>query len=109
KPGTATIVVSGGGLQPTTFEYRVKRIPDPVMYLGKSKGGSMNVAEFKVHAGLAALLEGFDFNAKAEVRSYEVVRLRKGDAATAENRGAKYGDDVRRLVESAQRGDVFFL
>lgn len=29
KIGTSMITVSGGGLDPATFEYRVKRIPDP--------------------------------------------------------------------------------
>ena len=47
KPGTSTITVSGGGLQATKFDFRVKRIPDPVAKLSKERGGSIASGVFK--------------------------------------------------------------
>ncbi len=109
KTGTATVTVSGGGLAPTTFEYRVKRIPDPVMMMSKHKGGKISVAEFKAQTGIYPLLEGFDFNAKCDVQDFNVVRVRKGDAVEAPNRSGRFGSEVQRLQEGAQRGDIFYF
>ncbi len=109
KTGRASITVSGGGLQPTNFEYKVKRIPDPTMKLGNLTGGHVPVAHFKAQKGLIPFLENFDFEAKAVVKGFELVRIRKGDAATAINRGGRYGSEAQRLVDNAQRKDIFYF
>lgn len=109
KTGQATITVSGGGLPPATFEYRVKRIPDPVVKLGDLTGGTVPIAHFQAQKGLIPFLENFDFKAKCDMRGFELVRLRKGDAATATNQGGGFGSDARRLIDTAQRGDVFYF
>lgn len=109
KAGTATVTVSGGGLKPTSFAYRVKRIPDPVMVMSKYRGGRISVAEFKAQPGIFPLLEGFDFDAKCNVQDFNVVRVRKGDAVEAPNRGGKFGSEVQRLQDNAQRGDIFYF
>ena len=105
----ATITVSGGGLPPTTFEYRVKRIPDPVVKLGNLLGGHVPVAHFKVQQGLIPHLLDFEFDAKAKISSFELVRLRDGDAATAKNHGGRFGSAAQRLVDNAERGDIFYF
>ena len=109
KTGKATITVSGGGLKPTVFEYRVKRIPDPVMVMSNHRGGQISVAEFKAQQGIFPLLEGFDFDAKCDVQDFHIVRVRKGDAAEAVNRGSRFGTEARRLIDNAQRGDIFYF
>jgi gliding motility-associated protein GldM len=108
-PGKASVRVSGGGLQPTAFEYRVKRIPDPVMMLGKSKGGPMTAGEFKAYNEITPVLEGFDFDARCTCEEFELVRVRKGDAATALNKTGKYGTETRRIVDGVQRGDICYF
>ena len=108
RPGEATITVSGGGLEPTVFPYRIKRIPDPVVKLGgKHLGGTMRIAEFRAQRGLIPVLEQFDFDARCEVQGFQVTRVRKGDAANVSNRGAAYGDSARRLIAASERDDLF--
>lgn len=109
KAGKASIIVSGGGLKPTVFEYRIKRIPDPVMVMGNHRGGALPVAEFKAQQGVFPLLEGFDFNAKCEVIDFQVVRVRKGEGQEAINKGPRFGSEARRLIDHAERGDVFYF
>ncbi|MEO1262437.1 MAG: gliding motility protein GldM [Bacteroidota bacterium] len=109
KTGRASITISGGSLQPTSFDYTVKRIPDPVMKLGNLTGGKIPVSHFKAQKGLIPHLLNFDFEAKARVKSYELVRIRRGDAATARNRGGGYERDAKRLIENAKRGDIFYF
>lgn len=109
RKGEATITVSGGGLDPTTLKYKVKKIPDPTMKLGNNTGGSIRLAEFKAQQGLIPILENFDFDAKCSVDGFEITRVRNGDAATAKNRKAGFGSEARRLIDKAKIKDIFYF
>ncbi len=110
KPGKATITVSGDGLAPTKFEYRVKPIPDPVLHLGKSTGGRMSPAEFRAHRGPIPLLMNFDFDARCKIRGFELVRLPKnGDAQPVRNQGGTYQGRAKDLIKKADFGDAYFF
>lgn len=110
KVGDAKIWVFGGGLEKTAFDYRIKRIPDPVLYLGNKKGGNIKVAEFKAHQGIIPLLEQFDFNARCNIVEFELVRVPKNDdVRVVNNKGGKYESEAKRLVDAAQIGDVFYF
>ncbi len=110
QPGEAKITVSGGGLTPTTFDFRVKRIPDPIPQLGRSKGGDMGNGEFKAQEGVAAILDNFDFDAKCQIQGYTLVYIAKReDPVDSVNPGARYNDKSQRLVERAKPGDVYYF
>jgi gliding motility-associated protein GldM len=110
EPGEARITVSGGGLTPTNFNFRVKRIPDPTPQLGRSKGGEMANGEFKAQDGLIAMLEGFDFDARCDIQGYDLVYIAKReDAVDSQNPGGRYNEKSRRLVERAKPGDVYYF
>ncbi len=113
RPGEAKITVSGGGLKPTNFPFRVKRIPDPTPALGagpNKKGGVMPNGEFKAQLGLAAILEGFDFDAKCKIQGYEITRVAKRqDPVSHVNGGARYGDAAKRAVMQAKPGDTYYF
>lgn len=110
RAGRATITVSGGGLPPTTFEYRIKRIPNPVIYLGDKRGGKISVGEMKVHKGLRPVLEGFDFDAKCKIQGFEMVRAPKGrDVQVALNRGGNYGPEAQRIIDNTKRNDTYYF
>lgn len=110
KVGEATITVSGPGLNPTTFPYRVKRIPDPIPALGNLRGGDVPSGTFRAQQGLIPILEQFDFNARCSVISYEMARKpRSGDVALATNQGARYEAATRRLVDQADHGDTYYI
>ncbi len=110
KIGDAKITVSGGGLAPTTYQYRVKKIPTPIVKLGNSIGGSMKAAEFKIHKGVYPHLENFDFEATCNVVGFELTRLpKKDDPQFAKNNGGKYGAEAQRLVQRAQPGDIYYF
>lgn len=67
-PGKATITVSADG-KSSTFDFRVKRIPDPVFKVGPSSGGGIQAAVFKSQQFCRAELENFDFDARFQVVS----------------------------------------
>ena len=105
----AKINVTAPGMQ-ASKEFRVKRIPDPIPMLSKSRGGSMSAGEFKAQQGVRPVLSGFDFDAKCNVTEYVVVRSpRRQDPEIKRNGGGKYTGEVKGLISKASAGDRFFF
>lgn len=69
-PGKATITVTADK-KPTTFEFRVKRIPDPIFKVGPG-GTRMPSVTFKNQQFCRAELENFDFDLRYNVTSATV-------------------------------------
>ena len=113
KPGDITVNVTAQGFPSTPFKFRGKRIPNPTPVLGagpNKNGGLMGNGEFKAQGGLAAILEGFDFDAKCQIQGYELTRVAKRqDPVSATNPGARYGGDAKRLVNAAKPGDTYYF
>ena len=110
KPGTIKINVSGGGLPNTPYEFRVKRIPDPVAKLGKKADGQMGNGEFKAQQGIIPWLENFDFDAKCKIDGFTLTKVAKRqDPIQHTNRGGRFDDKARRMVGSAKPGDTYYF
>jgi gliding motility-associated protein GldM len=108
----ASITVSAPGVS-QTFNFRVKRIPDPVPRLGgnpKNKGGTMGNGEFKAQGGISAILENFDFDAKCDIVGFELTYLpKRQDPITAINNGARWSSQVADFIQKAKPGDAYFF
>ena len=85
--GNASITVVADG-KPSTFPFRVKRIPDPVFKVGSGKI-RMTSAEFKAQQYCRAELENFDFDLR-----YNVV------GATVYFSGANFGNVVTTSISN---------
>lgn len=110
KPGDAKIILSGGGLPSTTFDFRVKRIPDPVARLSKSSGGTMGNGTFKAQGGVGAFLDNFDFDATCQIQGFTLVYVAsRQDPVEVINAGARYNSQSRRLVNQAKPGDIYYF
>lgn len=110
QPGEANISVSGGGLTNSRFNFRVKRIPDPVARLSKSSGGGMGSGEFKAQGGVGAFLDNFDFEAVCVIQGFNLVYVpKRQDAVPVVNPGARYNERARELVSRAKPGDIYYF
>ncbi|MCP3932282.1 MAG: gliding motility protein GldM [Bacteroidetes bacterium] len=110
RPGLAKITVSGGGLLTREFEFRVKRIPSPTVFLGDKNGGLISANEMKVYDRITPVLKNFEFNARCKVGSFEMVRApRSADVQIAQNNGGKFNPTVKAIINKARRGDVFYF
>jgi len=106
----AKIVVSGQGLPATTFNYRVKRIPDPVAKIAGRVDGEISSGEFKVQRGIAAILENFDFDAACSIQSFRVVYIaRRQDAVLVQNDGALFSASAKDAINKAKPGDQYIF
>ncbi|MBT8190924.1 MAG: hypothetical protein HKN67_05045 [Saprospiraceae bacterium] len=105
----AKINVTAPGMN-ASKDFRVKRIPDPVPKLSKSRGGSMGSGEFKLQPGVFPVLENFDFDARCDIVGFRLVRVpKRQDPQVAVNRGGKFAPDARNLIKKATPSDKFFF
>ena len=59
-PGKASIIVNADG-KSSTYEFRIKNIPPPIMMVGPSEGGAIQSVVFKNQQFARAELKNFDF------------------------------------------------
>ena len=81
----------------TTFEMRVKYLPNPTGYVGSKQGGPMSSAEFKAIGGLLARLDNSDFISPFPVVGYKIAALGGGISsyveATVDGRSVLVGNE----------------
>lgn len=113
-PGEATISVSGGGLN-QSFKFRVKRIPDPFAQLPSNdksynRGGAIGNGTIKAMSSLVAILDGFDFDAKCNIQSFEFTYLAKRqDPVTYPNSGGSFNGNVSGALQKCKPGDMVYF
>ena len=88
-----------------TQEFNVKIVPDPVVKIGDITGGKVD-KEVVVSIGrIMAVLKDFDFEGfKYDIDSYRVSTYRAGKFIDKINKGAKFSEEVRDLINNAQTG-----
>ena len=112
--GKCQIAVSAkieGKVQPMgSEEFRIKRIPDPVPTLGgKLRGGNAQPGAIKSQSGIVPLLENFDFEARFNVVSFQMVFSSKGEIFKKETQGPMFSADMKALLDRAKPKDVIFI
>lgn len=73
-----TAEVGGKMVSMGSRDFRVKTVPDPIAKVGGESGGAMSINVLQAQAGVAAVLENFDFDLKFEVKSFTVSATIKG-------------------------------
>ncbi|UEG54304.1 gliding motility protein GldM [Mucilaginibacter daejeonensis] len=81
SPGKVNITVSGEASPGKTqvlgsTEFRVKRIPDPVVMFAGVSGGATSTANLKGQDRVFAKLENFDFDASFAIKRFNLVILK---------------------------------
>ncbi len=111
QPGTAQLIIDGVNFDnPIKYEYNIKRIPDPVAYLGSQNSGSMPAGQFRAQGGVVALLDGFDYDASCEIIGFELVYIaRRSDPIQVANIGATYTASASNLINRARPGDIYIF
>lgn len=110
EPGQASIGISGRGIKETSFDFLVKRIPDPVVYLADQKGGEMEVNRFVNQNGITSRLEDFDFEVDCTIEGFDLIRI-SGDKEeeNASNSGSDFSAQAKKMVKEATPGDWFIF
>ncbi len=109
KDEFAKVNVSADGLN-VSKNFRVKRIPDPIPKLSKSKGGVMSSGEFRQQVGIYPVLENFDFEAECSIEEFRLVRVpKRDDVQLSINRGGRYTSESKSLIAKARATDTYYF
>jgi len=115
KPGNVTISVTGideatgNNIPVGKAEFRVKRIPTPTPFIG-GKTGTVVLSKSKLGNGvIQAKLEGFVFDVKVKVKSFEIGTTVNGDFRGVKVKGNRMNKKAKSLVKNSTRGQRFFL
>jgi gliding motility-associated protein GldM len=106
KAGTNAVVSVVADGKPSTFEFKVKDVPDPVAKVGLNKGGRMRVNDFKAQTGVRADLENFVFEGvKFNITGYTIVLTGAGFPVLQfrDVKGASFSS-IQDLIEKCKPG-----
>jgi gliding motility-associated protein GldM len=111
--GKSTIKVSaeiGGKVMPMgSFEYRVKRVPDPIATLANQKGGLIN-KNVLMAGTLIPVLENFDFELYFKIIGFKLTITGKGrDLLEFEGQGNQLNQQMRDALAKVRAGDKIFF
>lgn len=111
--GKANIKVSaeidGKVLPMGTFEYRVKRVPDPIATLANQKGGTINKSVLMAGT-LIPILENFDFELYFKIVGFKLTITGKGrDLLEFEGTGNQLTPQMRDALSKVRAGDKIFF
>ena len=109
--GKATVKVVADG-KPTSFEFRVKTVPDPIAMVGKDKGGRVPTNSIKAQQGVRAELENFVFDGvQFNVTSYVVYATGAGfsNPGVEQNSGAYFTAGSKRIMNKLQAGSTLVI
>ncbi len=93
-PGNASITVNSDG-KVSTYPFRIKNIPDPVLMVGPSEGGRIQSVVFKNQQYARAELKGFDFEYR-----YNIV------SATVYFSGANFPSTVQATISGGSLAGI---
>jgi gliding motility-associated protein GldM len=103
-----TVSVTGGKTSP--FPIRVKRIPDPIPTLGgRLRGGNAQPGTIKAQTGIVPVLDNFDFEARFNVESYDMVFVSKGEIFRSTTSGPLFNTQMQTVLSRAKPKDVIYL
>ncbi|HKG69121.1 MAG TPA: gliding motility protein GldM [Segetibacter sp.] len=111
-PGKATINVTVEG-KTTPFEFRVKRVPDPVAMIGQSAGGRIATNALKAQQGVRADLRDFVFEGvKFDIISYVFYATGNGfqeGPRFTQNTGPYFNAEAKRYLEQCRPGSTVVI
>lgn len=120
KPGSYIVTVSSGtqatinvaakvnGATTTvgSYQYRIKRVPDPVAYLGSIKGdGMMTKTELNATSGVFARMENFDFDLSFQVVSFVMTTNAAGTNTELKANGPALTPEMKLQLKNSKTND----
>ncbi|CAN5907118.1 gliding motility protein GldM [soil metagenome] len=101
---------SGGNKSMGTFKFRVKRVPDPVAYVGNLKAdGMMTKAELQAQSGVFARMDNFDFDLKFQVMSFVMSMSINGVFVEKKSTGPGITPEMKSMLGGAKPGNKVFF
>jgi gliding motility-associated protein GldM len=93
-----------------SFEFRIKRVPDPVAMIGGKKGGSINKSVLAAQSSVNSIMENFDFELYFKVKSFRMTLIRRGkDPVEMDAKSSRITADMKRAIRKAGPGSKVYF
>ncbi|NQX99487.1 MAG: hypothetical protein HRT73_16660 [Flavobacteriales bacterium] len=100
---------TGKNIPVGTAEFRVKRIPTPTAFIA-GKTGTVTLSKSALGNGvIQAKLEGFVFDLKVKVKSFELGTTVNGDYKSVKISGNRMNSKAKNYIKKASRGQRFYV
>jgi gliding motility-associated protein GldM len=102
--------LNGASKSMGAFKFRVKRVPDPVCYVGNLKAdGQMTKGELAGQSGVFARMDNFDFDLKFNVVSFVLSMSVNGVFVEKKTNGPAFTPEMKSLMAGAKPGNKVFI
>jgi hypothetical protein len=95
-----------------TFKFRLKLIPDPIVFNSNPKFNNRDIIHFFTNAGLIPVMKDFDFEVNFTINNYSIMILRNNSVIFQESglKGNKITSEIDDfLVDKCKSGDIIFF
>jgi hypothetical protein len=109
QPGRIDLTVTNKSTgKSKTVNFRVKRIPDPVIRMGRKTDGLMGSGEFRAQPGLMANLDNFDMDMNCTIQSYTLYYVcKRCDPIELQGSGNRFTGMISNVIRQAKPGDQY--
>jgi gliding motility-associated protein GldM len=111
--GTATVSAQaeyeGQWMDMGAFEFRVKRVPDPVAEIAGKKEGSITKNELLAAGAIIPKMYDFEFDLNFRVTSYRMGTIINGDWVPKRGSGNRFSGEIEDMIRNSRRGQKFFF
>ncbi len=111
KKATISVTTADGNKSKSmgSVEFRVKRVPDPVAYVGAVNGGAIAKDLLLSSPIIPRMPPDFDFELNFVVNSFTFVSTQSGDIFTQKVTGNQFPEAVKKFIRSAKSGQKIWI
>jgi len=111
--GTATVSATaeyeGQWMDMGSFEFRVKRVPDPVAEIAKMSQGEIDRNELLGAGAIIPVMKDFEFDLNFRITSFRMATIINGDWVPKRGSGNRFSGDMQDMIRNSRRGQKFFF
>jgi gliding motility-associated protein GldM len=113
KIGEEDIVVSvktAKGTETSSEKFRIRRVPDPYVYILNTKGGPMKIGEFKAATAITVKNPDFVFQIPYTVTGFEMLYAPKNGTGVSDvSTSSSFSSTMKQIQQKAKPGDTIVL
>lgn len=106
---SASAEYEGSMMNMGSFEFRVKRVPDPVAEIAGMKEGNINRNTLLAANAIIPKMYDFEFDLNFIVTSFTMGTIINGDWLPKRGRGNQFTSEMQDIIRNSRRGQKFFF
>ncbi len=99
----------GAWMDMGSFDFRVKRVPDPIAMIGGLQQGNISKNELLAANAIIPVMVDFEFDLNFIVTSYTMGTIINGDWVPKRASGNRLTSEMSDIIRNARRGQKFFF